>query len=91
MEKNMKKEDFYLLSDICLIIGFGLLILALGLFIVGGMSVGRDFWGNVTNLSFPNALLSLIIGVLAFMLVLTGVALYVRGKREEKKEPPPPP
>jgi len=87
----MKKSDFYLLSDIFLIIGFGLLLLALGLFIIGGMSVGRDFWGNVTRLSFPNALLSLIIGVLAFMLVMTGIALYTRGKREERKEPPPPP
>lgn len=48
------------------------------------VNVTRDFWGNVTgySYSFPNAIYSVILGVLGFIMILAGYGLLIKGKKK---------
>ena len=68
--------------------GAGLIVLAVLVLVTNQvMNVSRDFWGNVTGVSysFPNMPYSVVLGVLGFILFAVGAALHVR--IDQKKEP----
>lgn len=89
----MKKADERLIGNIGIVAGGGLVLLAILLVFTNlGVNVSRDFWGNVTSVSysFPNAPYSIGLGVVGILLTAIGSAYRIKGK-EEKDEPPPPP
>lgn len=89
----MKKEDYHLIGNIGIGTGGGLLALAILLVFTNVVvNVSRDFWGNVTGISygFPNAPYCIGLGIVGVLLTAIGLAYRTRGKEENNLPPPPP-
>lgn len=87
----MDKTDYRAIGNIGIVAGAGFLLLGIVLVFTNiGVNVSRDFWGNVTGLSysFPNAPYSVGLGVVGILLTAIGSAYRVKGK--EEKLPPSP-
>jgi hypothetical protein len=83
----MKKADYQLIGNIFASIGGGLIVLAVLVFLIGGLRIGRDFWGNVTSLSFPNTLPAATLGVAGIILAAIGGAFRSRAGQEPSIPP----